>query len=253
MRHRALAIVTVLALGMGALALIPGRPTPTVAPIEAEPTTVALASASTPNPALLRRLDAEVAPPIVAAAPEPVKVAIASPVSTPAVAAGTDLAASAAPAVDLSLKPASIGRSAVNLRAGPSSSSAQLSVLQPGEAVQIGETSGGWVKVKRADGSSGWVYSSYLAGNSGGTATTPTDQPARIATAAQPRAVVHGDGDLEDRTARIASRLPAYSRPSDSAQSVFTLQPGDEVYISEVRGNWIRVETEDGMTAWIRR
>ena len=106
--------------------------------------------------------------------------------------------------------------------------------------------------VTRADGSTGWVYSAYL--SSAGSAAAASDQSRRIASTDQPRAVIHGgDGDLTDRTARIASRLPAYSRPADGAQSVFTLQPGDEVYIAEVRGNWLRVETADGMSAWIRR
>lgn len=259
MPHRALAILTVAALGLGALAVIPGHTSPNVATAEVQKAKVTLASVSTPNPALLRRLDAEVAPPPPkAAAPAPVKVALASPVPTspvptPAVATGTDLTSTVAPTVDPTLTPASIGSSAVNLRAGPSSSAQQISVLQPGEAVQIGENSGGWVKVTRADGSTGWVYSAYLAGHARDTAPAG-DQPIRVASDNQPRAVIRGDGgDLTDRTARIASRLPAYSRPNNGAQSLFTLQPGDEVYISEVRGSWIRIETGDGMTAWIRR
>jgi SH3-like domain-containing protein len=251
MRHRVLAIVGVVALGVGALALIPGGARPMVATADTDQASVALASVSTPNPDLLRRLDAEVAPPpVTPAAPEPTKVAAVSP--APAVPP-TDLAAPPMPASDPTLRPDTIGLSAVNLRSGPSSSADQISVLQPGEAVQVGEASGGWVRVTRADGSTGWVYSSYLASYAAAAATS-NDQPTRVASTAQPRAVIRGgDSDLEDRTARIASRLPAYARPSNGAQSVFTLQPGDEVYISEVRGNWIRVETEDGMTAWIRR
>jgi SH3-like domain-containing protein len=62
-----------------------------------------------------------------------------------------------------------------------------------------------------------------------------------------------GDGDLEDRTARIASRLTAYSHPGDSADAIMTLSPGTRVRIAEVRGNWLRVETRDGASAWIKR
>lgn len=254
MRHRALAVVTVTALGLGALALIPGHAPPKVATAQADDMKVTLASVSTPNPALLRRLDAEVAPPPArAATPLPAKVAIASPAPALAPVTGSDLASSIAPPVGPTLKPASVGSSAVNLRAGPSSSAQQISVLQPGEAVQVGENSGGWVKVTRADGSTGWVYSAYLAGGARDVAPSG-EQHTRVASDNQPRAVIRGDGgDLTDRTARIASRLPAYSRPNNGAQSIFTLQPGDEVYISEVRGSWIRIETGDGMTAWIRR
>jgi SH3-like domain-containing protein len=252
MGHRAVAIAAFIAVGVGALALIPNGMQPTVATAEAEQPKVSVSSISSPNPALLRRLDAEVAPPPVVAeraAPAPVKVALAD-------ATVSDLATDtlpAAPMPDPALKPARIGSSAVNLRAGPSSSAQQISVLQPGEAIQVGETSRGWVKVTRADGSTGWVYSTYIAGNAA-SAPAADDHPSRVASTAQPRAVIRGGkGDLEDRTARIASRLPAYARPSNGAQSVFTLQPGDEVYIAEVRGSWIRVETDDGLTAWIRR
>lgn len=245
MRHRVLAIVAVVALGVGALALIPGSTRPMVATADADQASVVLASVSTPNRDLLRRLDAEVAPPPARPAPpappEPVKVAAVDPAPI------VDSAPSA-PVPDPNLKPDSIGATAVNLRSGPSSAAQPITVLQPGEAVQVGESSGGWVKVTRADGSTGWVYSSFLASNA--SAAPP---PTRVASA-QPRAVIHGGtGDLADRTARIASRLPAYARPNDGAQSVFMLQPGDQVYIAEVRGSWLRVETEDGMTAWIRR
>jgi len=250
MRHRVLAIAAVVALGIGALALIPAGTRPTVATLEARPAQTAIASVSSPNPDLLRRLDNEIAPPPVQPAlPEPVKVAAVPPAAAPA----PEPASSSMLAPDPNLKPDTIGLSAVNLRSGPSTSAQPISVLQPGEAIQVGESSGGWVKVTRADGSSGWVYSSYLASNAG-TAPASGNQPTRVASDDQPRAVIRGgDGDLEDRTARIASRLPAYARPSNGAQSVFTLQPGDEVYIAEVRGSWLRVETEDGMTAWIRR
>ncbi|HZY49621.1 MAG TPA: SH3 domain-containing protein [Devosia sp.] len=258
MRHRILAIVTVAALGIGALALIPGGARPTVATAEAEPTQMTLASVSSPNPELLRRLDNEVAPPPVQpAAPEPTRVAAVSPApATAALAPATaapDLAASSMVEPNPNLKSDVVGSSAVNLRSGPSTSAPPISVLQPGEAIQVGESSGGWVKVTRADGSTGWVYSSYLASNARSAASDSPPQT-RVASTAQPRAVIRGGaGDLEDRTARIASRLPAYARPNDGAQSVFMLQPGDEVYIAEVRGSWLRVETEDGMTAWIRR
>src|SRR5689334_7138024 len=114
MRHRVLAIVGTLALGVGALALIPGETHPTVATAEAEKPQVTLASVSTPNPDLLRRLDAEVAPsPAKPAIADPVKVAAVSPAP---VTAGADLAPSSAPLPDPNLKPDAIGSSAVNLR-----------------------------------------------------------------------------------------------------------------------------------------
>ena len=253
-RSRFIVVGALLGAGLAAVALIPGQQA-TVA--NADSTQVALTSVSSPNPDLLKRLNAAVASaPVVAPSktvlPEQADVASVQPVS---LTTGVDLAsptAAAAPAAQL--KSDTVGGSAVNLRAGPSSSAQQLSVLQPGESIRTGQTIGGWVQITRADGSTGWVYSSYLS-SSGAQVTTPTPkaQPARVATA-QPRAVIKGGtGDLEDRTARIASRLPAYARPRDSADTIFTFQPGDQVRIAEVRGDWLRVETDEGISAWIRR
>lgn len=250
-RSRIVIVAGLLGASLLAVALIPGQSSTTDKADAAQ-----VASISSPNPDLLKRLDAEVAPPPVvapakAATPEPTGVASVQPVS---LTTGTDLAS---PLVDNSaavpLKSDSVGPSAVNLRAGPSAGSQQLSVLQPGEAIQSGQTIGGWVQVTRADGSTGWVYSSYLA-SGGAQAAAPAATRSTQVASAQPRAVIKGDnGDLEDKTARIASRLPAYARPRDSAQSIFTFQPGDQVRIAEVRGDWLRVETDDGVSAWIRR
>ena len=249
-RSRTIAIVSTLGIGLVAFASIPGGSAPRLA--EAEGPAVTRASLASPNPDLLRQLDAAVAPPVSKPAEtQPVKVAAV--MRTPIV---PTVATPQPPVADPNLTPDAIGSTAVNLRAGPSSSAEQLAVLQPGEAIEVGGSTGGWVKIIRADGTSGWVYSSYLASN----ATTAlasnaatTSRPTRVASA-QTRAVIQGDAeDLEDRTAHIASALPAYSRPANSAKSVLVLQPGDDVYIAEVRGNWLRVETEDGISAWIRR
>lgn len=252
-RHsRILIVAALVGAGVVGIALIPGQQ-PTSA--NAEGTQVALASVSSPNPDLLKRLDAAVAPPPVVAqtkALEPEATDDAS-IQRVSLTTGVDLASPTADSVSAAaLKSDSIGGSAVNLRSGPSSSSQQLAVLQPGETIKTGQTISGWVQVTRSDGSTGWVYSSYLT-SSGPRLSPAKSQTAQVASA-QPRAVIKGDtSDLEDKTARIASRLPAYARPRDTAQSIFTFQPGDQVRIAEVRGDWLRVETDDGISAWIRR
>jgi SH3-like domain-containing protein len=252
-RTRFIAVATVLGAGLVALVLIPGDGA-SVSKADANDAKVALASVSSPNPDLLARLDAEVAPyvkPTVEAEAKPVATASVQPV---ALQPATDVATPAIPdATDPDLRPATIGASAVNMRAGPSSSAQQLAVLQPGEAVQTGQSINGWVKVTRADGSSGWMYSSYLSGNAQAQAASDP-APKKVASTQQPRATVKGgDGDLRDRMARIGSELPAYDRPGSAARAIFTFSPGERVRIAEVRGNWLRVETNDGTSAWIRR
>ena len=250
-RGRFIAVAAVLGAGLLAIVLLPGSGARVGS--ASNETKIAVVSASSPNPDLLRRLDAQVAPPPVTKADiqpdtsdlakvQPVSLTTAADFATPAVAQTT------AP----DLKPDTIGASAVNLRSGPSSGSPQLLVLQPGEAVQTGETIGGWVKVTRSDGTSGWVYSNYLSSNAAAQAASRPSPAPVVGT--QARAVIKGDnGDLEDRTARIASRLTAYDHPGDTAEAVMTFSPGTRVRIAEVRGNWLRVETGDGTSAWIRR
>ena len=252
-RTRFIAVATVLGAGLVALVLIPGDGA-SVGKADANDAKVALASVSSPNPDLLARLDAEVAPyvkPTVEAEAKPVATASVQPV---ALQPATDVATPAIPdATDPDLRPATIGASAVNMRAGPSSSAQQLAVLQPGEAVQTGQSINSWVKVTRADGSSGWMYSSYLSGNAQAQAASDP-APKKVASTQQPRATVKGgDGDLRDRMARIGSELPAYDRPGSAARAIFTFSPGERVRIAEVRGNWLQVETNDGTSAWIRR
>ena len=164
-----------------------------------------------------------------------------------------------APLVDPNLRQDRIGSSAVNLRAGPSTATATIGVLKPGQAVQTGESDGGWVEVTLPDGTTGWVYSRYLAS----TAATVAAADAEQAPAAKPskpsktaKAVVKGrgsNGDLEGRTARIDAALVARSKPNSGASRVFRTSPGERVKILDVRGNWLRIVTADGSTGWIER
>ncbi|MEO7223286.1 MAG: SH3 domain-containing protein [Devosia sp.] len=158
-----------------------------------------------------------------------------------------------APLVDPDLRPDSIGPSAVNLRAGPSTATATVTVLQPGQPVQTGETDGGWVEITLADGTTGWVYSRYL---SSVAATVPAqaDEPAAKPEGETTKAVVKGkgSGDLEGRTARIEVSITARARPDSGARSVFRTEPGERVRILDVRGDWLHIRTADGSSGWIK-
>lgn len=154
-----------------------------------------------------------------------------------------------APLIDPDLRPDRIGASAVNLRAGPSTATATISVLQPGQAVMTGESDGGWVEITLDDGTTGWVYSRYLASVA---APAPAKQ-STVSESAADKAVVRGDRELEGRTARIEASLVARSRPNSGAGKLFRTTPGERVRILDVRGNWIRILTADGSSGWIER
>ncbi len=166
-------------------------------------------------------------------------------VTTPA----TDL--EGAPLADPTLKPDAIGRSAVNLRAGPSSDTATVTVLQPGQAVSTGESDGGWVEVTLPDGTTGWVFSRYLASVEAAAPAAEADTPK--AKSATTTATIKGDtrGGLEGKTARIQSSLNVRTIPSSTARTVFRTEPGERVKIVDTRGNWIRIVTADGSSGWI--
>jgi len=51
---------------------------------------------------------------------------------------------------------------ALNVRAGPSSSTEQLAALPMGTAVEISDTQGKWVEVTTGDGRTGWAFAKYL-------------------------------------------------------------------------------------------
>jgi SH3-like domain-containing protein len=157
-----------------------------------------------------------------------------------------------APLVDPKLRSDSIGASAVNLRAGPSTATATVAVLQPGQPVQTGETDGGWVEVTLADGTTGWVYSRYLA-SVAAAAPAPTDEPAAKPDSTTAKATIKGKGnsDLEGRTARIEAAIPARAKPDSGARSVFRTEPGERVRILDVRGDWLHIRTADGSSGWI--
>ena len=166
-----------------------------------------------------------------------------------------------APLVDPDLRPDVIGSSAVNLRAGPSTSTAPITVLQPGQAVMTGASDGGWVEVTLPDGTTGWVYSRYLASTApakAATASIDNDKPAQAAKSNSnaAKAVIKGkgrNGQLEGRTARIDAALVARSKPNGNAARVFRTSPGERVKILDVRGNWLRILTADGSSGWIER
>jgi SH3-like domain-containing protein len=240
MRRRQLITVASLlvAASVGAMLLIPAQPgTPSAAVVQPQTEAVAIVHPSVDDASMVPvRLPVSGADSFVAAPAKPldapITVAMAQPVAPiPAAINANDR----------------IGASAVNLRTGPATSAGTVRVLAPGEAVQVGETQNGWTQVTLADGSSGWMYSSYLASNAAQLAAQRAAKPK------SPRAVISGDdGDLEDRSALVADALPAYSRPGQSSPA-FTLEAGQHVRISAVRGDWLRVETEDGDSGWIRR
>jgi SH3-like domain-containing protein len=239
-RTRPIAIGSALVLGLAALALIPadrsGVSAVTVPSITSQETVATI-------DAMLG--GAEAAPVETTVAPREPAPAIVQP------AALRTETPEPAPAIDPSLRADAIGAKAVNLRTGPSTDTAAITVLQPGQSVHVGPIQDDWVEVTLDDGTSGWVYARYLASVA---ATLPAqEETPAAAPAPEPRkAVVSGaSGNLEGRTARIESRLAVLSSPNGSP--LFSTEPGERVRILDTQGNWLKIRTADGTTGWIQR
>jgi SH3 domain protein len=86
---------------------------------------------------------------------------------------------------------------ALNLRAGAGAEHEVLAALPPGERLEVLESKGDWSKVRRSDGSSGWIARTYLL----------RDAPpaARIAS-------------LEAETAELRQQLDASAREVEDAR-----------------------------------
>ena len=237
---------------LAAVLLIPGDPDAVVAPA---PVPVA----ATTNAETIATIDAMLIANVAPTVPDEDVNAGASPAASPPVAAIADVPADIAedeippdPAVDPSLRADAIGSSAVNLRAGPSSDTATVTVLQPGAPIYVGNSQDGWSEVTLEDGTTGWVFSRYIASER---ASEPDPAGSRLATAEPERAATVSGGsgrDLAGRTARIESSLVVRSAPSTTGRTLFRTEPGERVRIIDVDGNWLRIETADGSSGWIR-
>lgn len=127
----------------------------------------------------------------------------------------------------------------VNMRTGPSKSSATLSVLPAGTEVAVAETVRGWVHIY-TEGSEGWVYATYLSGGAG-----QVQQPRIAKYEAAPPA----------RTApkaRLQVQTPLQVRAEPGGDPIYQLDPGEQVAIAEVRGKWARIVTASGESGWVR-
>jgi len=125
-------------------------------------------------------------------------------------------------APEVTSKSDTVGRSAVTLRAGPSSSTRKLVMLPPGEVVRIGQASGGWVQVVLTDGSTGWVYSSFLSSYTANRAILPKPKRPKKAAVQTSHVAKQDPTSLDGKTMGFPSLLSTFRRPGASTRSIFT-------------------------------
>lgn len=277
-----------LAGTVGALMLIPGEPSS-----EAK-TAPTIQATFAPSPELSNFLDNAIDPAgskqtsdqviaDVAAAPEAVEVDVAAaaptaPVQGLALPEAADMTVTASIASSRETKSA---RTAVNMRAGPSTSYSTLFVLQPDEQVAVLERDGKWTKVEKRDGATGWVYGSYLSDSDEDSmataAATSATEPVRSEPVRAPEPVrearveprqlevveaaptrrsffdVRRSSRMESR--RGGSELAAIrlrAGPSSRSETIATIEAGTPLRIAEKRRGWARVVIPGGISGWVR-
>lgn len=235
-------LLPLAALVAGGIALFPADP-------DAPDQQLAVAAVEPVQPSYLAVPIATVEPlPVRTAEPPPARPSLS--VTTTAVAVPPPALEPPEPEPDeeAATEAAWVGTSALNVRAGPSSSTAKLFVLQPGTKVAAAETEGGWVRIIADDGQEGWVFGRYIGSQPPQQrAAAPEQQQTREA-AAPPQQETRQQG----RTARIAGRVTLRSSPSGLSQRLFVLEPGERVVIAERRGSWARVVADGGISGWVR-
>lgn len=239
-------VLPLLIAGLAVVALLPGGDAPATSgstPAQA----AVLSTAPTPEPIAVARVGNAMLSPIPLTEAMPATPMAAVPDATakltpvpPAVETTASIGdePGATPPVGTG-KSTFVGGSAVNMRAGPSKSTATVTVLQPGEPLQVMEESDGWTYVATLAGETGWVSSRFL-GNSA---------PAPKATAApksEERSASTGT------TIRARGAVTVRSGPSMMSERLFVVEPGERIQIAETRGSWARVILESGISGWVR-
>jgi SH3-like domain-containing protein len=146
-----------------------------------------------------------------------------------------------------------VGDSAINVRAGPSSSAERLFVLEAGADISVSERSGGgWVLLADDQGREGWADSSNLANvdltvlpvraQATATAEAPQEEPA-----ATTMATTAGS---ETRTVAGAG-VNVRSSPSKDGEKLFALAGGKQVTVTENQHGWLRILDAEGRSGWV--
>jgi uncharacterized protein YraI len=276
-RFRNIGFYSVLgAMGLGALVLLPGDETArpeidriaTVEPARPSylvqvPQTVDTIETASIGPTAVAPAKQSMPAPLTAE-PEPVTTATLTVTSPPP---GSDeFPMDVAPAdeaiVEEPVVPAGAERltvrTAVNLRAGPSTSTSTIMVLPAGKPVAVLGRNKGWINVALPDGQTGWVYQRYLSNG-----TTVEAEPARKAKA-EPVIRETRTASVERRRERrralddgdygysLRRGVALRDRPSSNGAPLFRLEQGDSIEIAERRGDWVRVRVSGGVSGWIQ-
>ncbi|HVO43561.1 MAG TPA: SH3 domain-containing protein [Aggregatilineales bacterium] len=135
----------------------------------------------------------------------------------------------------------------LRLRAKPSTSEAQIALLQPNDVVTaIGRnTSGTWVEITTSGNQTGWVGSPYVVLIKGKLTDLPIVDSS--GNAAETGPTVSGIQGI------IVSKLTLRAKPSTGEAALGILNPDDLVTVTgrNSTGTWLQVTTSGGLSGWV--
>ena len=121
------------------------------------------------------------------------------------------------------------------LRAGPGSQYAVIGVIPAGEALQVLQRAGEWLRVRYTDATKrvheGWISAALL--------QTPRTAEPKLAVAVQLLLQV------------VAPRVPLRAAPDAAAPAIGSAETGVELEANARAGDWYRILRADGSEAWV--
>ena len=158
---------------------------------------------------------------------------------------------------------------AVNVRAGPGTSTKRLFVLKPGTAVRIERTQGNWAEIATADGETGWAYAPLLETvdspqENSGTARATTPDGYTMEESTKVDGPVDSSPSITDerdeprpkatkgKAFLLANTTVMRSSPTRGSSKLTVIPGGSRVLVSGWDGGWARVVLADGSSGWIK-
>ena len=135
----------------------------------------------------------------------------------------------------------------LNVRSGPGTSYAIKTTVKNGTIHKITDKSNGWYKIQLSNGTSGWVYGSYIeetmdgisndSNNSNNNPTKPDD-------------ILETEVNLNGKVTSSVN-LNVRSGPSTSYSATASLRPGQVVVLISQSNGWYKVKLYNGTTGWV--
>lgn len=132
------------------------------------------------------------------------------------------------------VKTATVTASALNVRKGPGTSYAKLSVVYKNKKYTVLETKNGWHKITYASGKTGWISGSYVK------ITTSTSSASASSSSSSSKQVQITGGSLNVRKG-----------PGTSYAKLGVVKSGQKFTYHETKNGWYRITYNGSSSAWV--